>query len=197
MYVSPSENAGMATDAIGIHISTGPISGLGNGNPLSYVPQISNPTNNLISDTIGWTLVSGLYTAAGGENYITIGNFLDDANTNHVTFNPTGWARGYYWIDDVSVALATATEIDEKVTSNSVTIFPNPFSKHTVLRTGYNLNNATLSVITSMGQTVKQIKNICGQTVDLSSDLLATGLYFISLTQNDKLLATKKVVITN
>lgn len=195
MYVSPSENAGIATDAIGIYISTGAISGIGSYNPLPYLPQISNPTNNIISDTTGWTLVSGYYTASGGENYITIGNFLDDASTNNLTFNSSGWARGYYWIDDVSIS--TATGINENQTSNSLTIFPNPFSTKTVLRTDNLLYNATLSVENSFGQTVKQIKNIFGQTVILSRDHLTTGLYFLSLTQDDKVITTKKILITD
>lgn len=197
MYVSPAEEAGMAADAIGIHISTGAISGTGSYSPLPFIPQIVNPTNNIISDTTVWTLVSGSYTALGGENYITIGNFLNDANTNSLTFNSSGWSRGYYYIDDVSVAPASETLINENETTNSVAIFPNPFSAQTVLQTNTSLNNATLSVQNCMGQIVKQITNISGHTVILPREFLANGLYFITLTQDDKVITTKKVVITD
>lgn len=36
----------------------------------------------MISDTLGWTTISGTYVAAGGERYLTIGNFRDDGETN-------------------------------------------------------------------------------------------------------------------
>jgi len=76
-------------------------------------------------------------------------------------------------------------------------ISPNPFSSQTVLQINNYLNNATLTVYNSFGQTVKQIKNISGQTVVLSRDNLASGLYFIRLTENNKTLAVDKLVITD
>ncbi len=39
----------------------------------SYTPQINETT--VITDTANWTLVSGLFIANGGEQYIIIGNF--------------------------------------------------------------------------------------------------------------------------
>ena len=51
--------------------------------------------------------------------------------------------------------------------------------------------------IQSTVTTVKQIKNISGQTVVLSRDNLASGLYFVRLTENNKTLAVDKFVITD
>jgi len=76
-------------------------------------------------------------------------------------------------------------------------ISPNPFSSQTVLQTDNFFHNATLTVDNCFGQTVKQIKNISGQTVTLFRDNLPSGLYFIRLTQDDKTLATDKLVITD
>ncbi|GIV44916.1 MAG: hypothetical protein KatS3mg035_2039 [Bacteroidia bacterium] len=39
--------------------------------------HVSNPKGNFITDT-GWVEISGIYTAKGGEIYITIGMFWDD-----------------------------------------------------------------------------------------------------------------------
>lgn len=50
--------------------------------------------------------VSGTYVASGGEKYITIGNFNNDANTDTVKTD-TSLSSGnicYYYIDDVTVA---------------------------------------------------------------------------------------------
>jgi hypothetical protein len=58
----------------------------------------------LISDTLNWVEIKGIYKAVGGEKYFTIGNFDDDANVDTVQTNPSGWSAGsYYFIDDVSV----------------------------------------------------------------------------------------------
>jgi hypothetical protein len=79
----------------------------------------------------------------------------------------------------------------------SINIYPNPFSSQTVLRTDAPLHNATLTVVNCFGQTVKQIKNISGQTVTLFRDNLKSGLYFIRLTQDSKVITADKLVITD
>ena len=76
-------------------------------------------------------------------------------------------------------------------------VFPNPFSTQTVLRTDNLLHNATLTVDNCFGQTVAQIKNINGQTVTLHRDNLASGLYFVRLTEENKTIAVDKLVITD
>ncbi len=75
----------------------------GFGNNLSGImPQIRS--QQILSDKIGWTKVSGLYTAHGGEKNIIIGNFKDDIHTTVVSFKPIGTPISVaYYIDDVSV----------------------------------------------------------------------------------------------
>jgi len=77
------------------------------------------------------------------------------------------------------------------------TFFPNPFSAQTTLQTDNLLHNATLTIYNSFGQTVKQIKNISGSTVTLFRDNLPSGLYFIRLTQDNKIIMIDKLVITD
>ena len=64
-------------------------------------PQIQLYENPCISDTLNWVQVAGVYTAHGGEQYITIGNFKDDAHTD--TLRIGGNYISAYYIDDVSV----------------------------------------------------------------------------------------------
>lgn len=79
----------------------------------------------------------------------------------------------------------------------SIHIFPNPFSTQTVLQTDNLFQNATLIVYNLYGQTVKQLKSIYGQTVVLSRDNLASGLYFVRLTEENKIIVVDKLVITD
>ncbi|MES2132864.1 MAG: gliding motility-associated C-terminal domain-containing protein [Bacteroidota bacterium] len=71
--------------------------------PLNVIPQIINP-GNFITDTLNWTEFSGSFVAAGNEQYLTIGNFYNDAATNTVVANPSsGYNVTYFLIDDVSL----------------------------------------------------------------------------------------------
>ncbi|MDP1746239.1 MAG: LamG-like jellyroll fold domain-containing protein, partial [Bacteroidota bacterium] len=76
-------------------------------------------------------------------------------------------------------------------------LYPNPFSTQVTLQTDNLLHNATLTVYNCFGQTVKQIKNISGQTITLFRDNLPSGLYCIQLTQDNKIITTDKLVITD
>jgi len=59
-----------------------------------------------------------------------------------------------------------------------------------------NLSNATLTIDNYLGQTVAQIKNISGQTITFNRNNLPSGVYFIRLTEENKIIAVDKLVIT-
>jgi hypothetical protein len=91
----------------------------------------------------------------------------------------------------------TTSVNEEGELKNKIQISPNPFSAQTTLLTDKILKDATLTVYNSFGQQVKQIKNISGQTVTLFRDNLASGLYFVRLTQDSKIISADKLVITD
>jgi hypothetical protein len=72
-------------------------------------PQVANNgALNPLTDTSGWMLVSGIFTANGNERFITIGNFKNDALSDSLYVHPQieftyQWEHSYYYIDDVSV----------------------------------------------------------------------------------------------
>lgn len=80
---------------------------------------------------------------------------------------------------------------------NIVSVFPNPFSTETTFKTDEAFKDATLEIYNSLGQTVKQIKNISGKTVTLFRDNLPSGLYYIQMRQESKVIATEKLIITD
>ncbi|MBI4931613.1 MAG: T9SS type A sorting domain-containing protein [Bacteroidetes bacterium] len=80
---------------------------------------------------------------------------------------------------------------------SELSIFPNPFSSETTLHTDNYLTNATLTLYNCFGQTVKQYNNITGHSFTLSRNNLPSGLYFIRLTQDNKIFATDILVISD
>jgi len=98
-------------------------------------------------------------------------------------------------VDELSYSLTSG--INESNQSNNSNIFPNPFSKQATLQTDNFLINATLTIDNYLGQTVRQIKNISGQTIILHCENLISGLYFIRLTEDNKVITADKLVITD
>lgn len=80
--------------------------------------------------------------------------------------------------------------------NKNIAVFPNPFSSSTTIKSIDNLKNTTLTIYNSYGQTLKQIKNISGQTVYLSRDNLPSGIYFIRLSAENKNIGVEKLIIT-
>jgi hypothetical protein len=76
---------------------------------LTLTPHIVRYGNPVIKDTINWQQIAGLYTATGNEAFITIGNFLDDSQTDTVNMYPPGTTpyyivpNAYIFVDAVSV----------------------------------------------------------------------------------------------
>lgn len=76
-----------------------------------YKPQVVNPSNQVIIFMDQWNEIAGEFTAAGGEKYLTIGNFN---SFNHSSVGPTHaenavLSGAYYYIDDVSVVCMDCT----------------------------------------------------------------------------------------
>ncbi|MFT4876304.1 MAG: hypothetical protein ACI9AU_001285 [Bacteroidia bacterium] len=74
-------------------------------------------------------------------------------------------------------------------------IYPNPFSGEVTFHTSENLKDASLVVYNSQG-VVREIGNISSQIFTLHRENLRSGLYWIKLVQGGKVIAIKKVVIT-
>lgn len=99
----------------------------------------------------------------------------------------------------VLATCSATTVIKENESINEIyfEISPNPFSNETNLKINQNLKNATLTIYNSFGETVKQIKKISGMTFTFHRDKLASGIYFICLSQENKIIGMNKIVVTD
>ncbi len=186
-----------AVNNIGAYFSPLAVSST-NYDPLPYVPQIVNPSSNPLTNIGVWTKVSGMFIAQGGEHYLTIGNFNNNAASDTVFIKPTSASdksSGYY-IDDVSV-IACASGINELSTENEITIFPNPAT-----------NMLNIAIHSLQGQTgTIAIFDLTGKLVityhlDGSTDInqvstasLSSGLYIYKINVNDATVKNGKLSI--
>jgi gliding motility-associated-like protein len=101
-----------ATSAIGAHFSDAKLSYDASAISLApIVPQVINPANRYLIDTVGWDKIEGLYKAQGGEEWLILGDFGNRTQDTLVFKDSTKVTMffTYYFIDDVSVTYFDTT----------------------------------------------------------------------------------------
>jgi gliding motility-associated-like protein len=107
--VSLTDQSGFSIDRFGAYFSNGPLPGTGK-TLISVTPQIE--FNQRLDNTSDWTTLTLSFTAAGGEQYMYLGNFASDANITPLP-NPTGAnTSSLVYVDDVSVVAGSQGNLD-------------------------------------------------------------------------------------
>jgi len=109
-YTVLSNFSKYAINNTGMYFSNNNTNQTGGTYLLNYIPQIKLFNNAIITDSLNWIEVSGVYTASGGENFLIIGNFNSDLTTDTVSVNYGTYQGAYYYIDDVSVENITTPQ---------------------------------------------------------------------------------------
>ena len=75
-----------------------------------FEPQVVNPRERSLTDTKEWMEISGEFTAEGGEEFLTLGNFFPFNKSRIIPTrdDKTPLHGAYYYIDDVSVVCVEA-----------------------------------------------------------------------------------------
>ncbi len=104
-YLNNANWTGVGCNNLAVYLSNNAISLPGPTYLLNYTPQIKGFGNKIITDTLNWHIIAGIFQSSGNENFLTIGNFNNDSSTDTSTFNSTviGADHAYYYIDDVFV----------------------------------------------------------------------------------------------
>jgi hypothetical protein len=121
------------------------------------------------------------------DSYITLGG-------KQTSFGLPNFIAGYNYSNE---GIDCSVGIVESVNTFSLKIYPNPFSRQTIFQTSEFLQDATLTIYNLYGQMVKQIGGLSGQTITFNRDDLQSGIYFIQLMQDNKLLSKDKLLISD
>ena len=99
-------------------------------------------------------------------------------------------------IANVGAATTCTLSVDEQnYLSKNIAFAPNPFEGALIINSQISLTNSTIKMFNSIGQKVKEIKNVSGEKYILQSDNLKKGLYLIQLSENGIELITKRLII--
>jgi gliding motility-associated-like protein len=160
-YVSLSDTSLYAVSNIGAFFSNDSL--LYNSPTYSnipVIPQIENPSTNIISDKDNWTLISGQFIATGGERYMTIGNFKDNASTP-IQIVSGYYPYAYYYFDDISVVCCDCdTTIITNINIPNV-FTPNNDNTNDVFKiTSINISSLNCKIYNRWGIIVGELKNV-------------------------------------
>ncbi len=123
-YVSLANNVKYGTSRIGAYFSEDSLIQRDTNyynlfKPFNLIPQVENTFGNVITDTLNWVLIRGEFIAHGNEQFLTIGNFYDNPQTDSLTVLPSLFveAAAYYYIDEVSLI-----EVKQALAGNDTSI---------------------------------------------------------------------------
>ena len=153
---------------------------LGSSAPVDNFSHIHS--DSIITDTAGWTRIAGSFVADSAYEYLIIGNFYDDANTDTSACNYFQ-AAAYYYVDDIcvsadSLSCLNKTRVNElNAYSNEMYIYPNPVNSILHFGNLYKKISYTLTNIT--GQEISR-GNLIGQANQIDISSIEEGIYFLN-----------------
>ena len=197
-YVSLADLSKYAVDGVGLYLSVDSAVDYSIDTNLPFVPQIENPSGNIIYDTLNWVQISGTYIASGGEKYFTIGNFKDDINTtiDTVLQGTIGVLQGtFLLIDDVSVIDCTVGigEVNDNLSSGK--LYPNPATKVVYFESNFSeKENGTLQLMDITGREKASYKLNKGNLLAIPTPY-SRGVYLVKIHLMGKPAETIKLIL--
>jgi hypothetical protein len=168
------------------------------GGYINAIPQIVN-NNVFLTDTVNWIEIQGCFTAQGGEEYITIGNFNTNANIDTLRMqstNPltgTGTDISYYYIDSVSLWQNNfPTALKNLSGEINFEVYPNPSKGAFTVSSKVQIQK--IEVINTIGQLLLSLTS-SDRTNQFQFSHFEQGVYFIKISYNGGLSCTKKIII--
>jgi len=153
-------------------------------------PQIK--ADDPITDKDNWTQITGTFIAEGGEEYLTIGNFFSDEDTEAVTVWPYDFPNwSYYYIDAVSL-IPVILGTNDNALENQLSVYPNPTSYTVTIELVNNHSNVTIKLYTIVGELI-YTKSINNQLLKIDMSDLSRGMYLLEITDSQSNHVVKRI----
>ncbi len=174
-----------------LYFSAAPVSANMDTN-LLLIPQWQD-TSFLCNDTANWFKVSGVFNCFGNYNYVTIGNFYNNANTNSPPF-PSALNNAYYYIDDMSITECNPANTGIPDKSVAPILIQNPVEN--IITFEFKSSNSKAEIIIfNMNGTKIYSCNINGnKTIEIPISNWAAGNYFYRIQQDNSNFSGKLIV---
>ena len=147
--------------------------------------------SEILTDTTHWTKIEGWVTADQEYNWLAIGNFFDDDNTDILILNESEvscW--GYYYIENICVSptpsgcdyLLSASPLDME---KGYAVYPNPAKDYVNIdlkNKSIRIESAALYDMT--GRLVTKATNVDSPSLRIDTGYLSSGVYVLRIKAN-------------
>lgn len=163
---------------------------------LNYTPQLTGVEGNFVTDKENWTELSWEYTADGTEQYMYIGNFQSNSETDTLfavpdSIDPEDHGSSYYYIDDVYLGTELLSVMNE-VDLNGLILWPNPVGQKLSVESEQTIE--TLSIYSILGNMIQTYTLNESGTVEVDVQSLASGSYLLLVTDQKGFKAARHFV---
>ncbi len=158
--------------------------------------------------------MAGMQLGPDGRIYIVDNDFMDvindpnfagtscsylhnafSLNGHHSYYGITNFMDSYHYHNTVSKCVSPDA-VQENTNENSISLFPSPFSTFATLQfsPGFHYENTQFEMFDVFGREVKTIK-ITSSSVQIDKGDLASGIYFWSVRDGEKIISTGKIIV--
>lgn len=130
-FLNNHNSSKYACDCIDVWLADSIPDGFPNPNHIEVIegfPQLKSPKGYFLTDTLSWLRLSWIYQAQGNEDFIIIGNFKYNDETNFIDLGYGNRNYVYHYIDDVTVKKIPASHAQLNI-GNDTTICETSFTK--------------------------------------------------------------------
>ena len=162
---------------------------------LSAEPQVVYEGEDFLDDQEGWMTIEGSFIAEGGEQFLTLGNFDDDANTDTLFVVEQTSKSSYYYLDDVSVVEDTSYHVgvEDNLGNFQLEVYPNPNNGDFTIQLEQPYSQAELVVWDVSGKTVLA-QELDGGVNSIQTNL-KSGLYLYGVLVNGQMQRSGKISV--
>lgn len=152
----------------------------------SLVTNFSNVfSDSLFSDTLAWYKIKGTFIADSVYQYIVLGNFFTDANTDTISVRPGIPDIAYYFLDDI--CLSTDSNYCENWTSSNpetnlnqaLILYPNPVSSTINIESNEKIES--VSIFDFNGNVVHIDVNLFTTLISINVEKFKSGIYITQI----------------
>lgn len=146
--------------------------------------------SQILGDYENWTLIEGWFTANQAYNWVAIGNFFTDSNTEILILNENDYCAGIIYIENICIALSPK-ECDMSLSSsthfdqNVPVAYPNPAADEVRLK-NHSGDIETVHLIDVHGRLIKTwVVSQIEQILDVST--VSRGIYMLRISSSNKI----------
>ncbi|MCE3278698.1 MAG: hypothetical protein K0S44_889 [Bacteroidetes bacterium] len=193
-YISRADSADnspftCASNKFGFKFSTIPfLWSAGSYAPINNFSHVHS--DSIITDKSNWTKITGSFIADSVYQYIMIGNFYDNLNTDTSDCDYS-LALAYYYVDAICVSTDSMqcnvqTNVNNQTNLAEFSVYPNPLVNTINIDFSRLLKPYNINIYNSLGQSVFSKKEINTSHLSIDVTHLNSGFLFLTILHDNQ-----------